>query len=291
MEPTSASQSPGKTPSPERQQALLTLLADDDPKVHQSIRRQLLADGETSRQWLRAHLIHPDPAIRARVKELVHAMAADDADSQFLEFCLRHGEHFALEEAVWLFVRTRYADANIEAYRAQLDEWANDARPKVLRATSGAATLRAINEVLFTRLGFHGNSDQYYEPANSYLNKVIDLRRGIPISLCAVYQFVTQRLELPVTGIGMPGHFLCRYQSPVDEYYIDPFHQGMLLTRAEARQRLEHFAAASDETLLQPISARRTLQRMIANLHLIHKERRDRVEAERLQRYLVVLSR
>ncbi|MFM7103737.1 MAG: transglutaminase family protein, partial [Verrucomicrobiota bacterium] len=88
-----------------------------------------------------------------------------------------------------------------------------------------------------------------------------------------------------------PGHFLCRYQSAREEHYIDVFHHGQLLTRADCLRRLRHFAGEVDESALLPISSRRILQRMISNVQLIHKDRKERAEAERLQRYLVALAR
>jgi regulator of sirC expression with transglutaminase-like and TPR domain len=278
-------------PSPERQNALLTLLADEDPAVSIAIERQLLVDGTASLEWLRRHRVHSDPTIRRRVRELLLRQDRAEADLAFLNYCHRHGEHFDLEEAVWVFVRTRNPDANIPAYRAQLDEWAEECRSLIEGAEGGAQVIQGLNRVLFQTHGFHGNGDDYYDPLNSYLDTVIDRRRGIPITLSCVYQFVARRLGLPVVGIGMPGHFLCRYQTAQEELFLDPFHAGALVSRGEARRRLEHFTLNDLESHLQPISARRCLQRMISNLHIIHRERRESETTLRLQRYLMVLSR
>jgi regulator of sirC expression with transglutaminase-like and TPR domain len=291
MEPSPSKSQQQTTPSPERQKALLTLLADDDAAVAKAIREQLVGGGEPTIAWLRLHLLHDDPHVRQRVREIVDQHAAAQADIAFLQFCSRHGEHFDLEEAIWCFVRTRHPNANVAAYRAQLDEWAEDARPFVEAAEDGSRVVLGLNLVLFQRLGFKGNSENYYDPANSYLDTVMDRRRGIPITLCCIYQFVARRLGLPVVGIGMPGHFLCRYQTAHEELLIDPFHGGNLVSRSEARRRLEHFSISDTDAHLEPVSSRRCLQRVIANLHIIHKERRDASEVARLQRYLVLLSR
>jgi regulator of sirC expression with transglutaminase-like and TPR domain len=232
--------------------------------------------------------------VRSRVRALLDAQARLEADREFLEFCAGHGEHFDLERAVWILARTRNPEAPVEAYQAQLDDWARAAAPGVEAATDGAGVVAALNAVLFGEQRFRGNAEQYFDPENSYLDRVIDRRRGIPITLCCLYQFVARRLGLPVVGIGMPGHFLCRYQDAQGEWLIDAFHGGRLVTRSEARQRLAHFFSMADSDgsiLLQPISPRRCLQRMIANLHVIHQERRDTAEARRLQQYLILLSR
>lgn len=270
--------------------AMLTLLADDDPSVSEAIRTRLLVGGASVFQFLERNRLHPEPAVRRRVRELLDRRAAERRDGEFVGFILKQGEQFEFEDGVWSFIRTRHPGANVEAFQAQLDDWADRVRSGLRSPASGEDTLLALNRVLFDELGFAGNAADYYDPANSYVNQVMDRRRGNPISLSAVYLFVARRLGLPVVGIGMPGHFLCRYQTSREEYYIDPFHGGKLLSRVECKRRIANLSVDYDDSHLSPVSSRRMLQRMIANLHLIHKERKQRAEAERLQRYLIALS-
>jgi regulator of sirC expression with transglutaminase-like and TPR domain len=271
--------------------ALVTLLGDEDAAVVETVRGRLKAAGPRALDFLRSQRIHPDPAVRRRVVEMLNAHDGDRFDSEFLAFILNHGEHFDLEEAVWKFTQASHPDINVLAFRAQLDEWGCRVIEKLRYAASGETALRAINTVLFDELGFRGNEQDYYNPANSYLDRVMDRRLGIPISLSVLYMFLARRVRLPVVGIGMPGHFLSRYQTPTEEFYIDAFHGGKLLSRIDCKKRLVELAVEYDERHLAPISPRRVLQRMIANLHLIHKERKHRPEAERLERYLVALAR
>ena len=93
--------------------------------------------------------------------------------------------------------------------------------------------LTTINNYLFDELGFSGDEENYYDPQNSYLNRVVDRRKGNPINLSLLYLLLARRLKLPVAGIGLPGHFICRYQSTSDEIYIDAFHDGKFLTKAD----------------------------------------------------------
>ena len=278
-------------PSAGLQSALVTLLADDDPGVSGPIRKRLMAGGAATASWLAGHRLHADPVARRRVAEVLSSLGRASAEEAWGAFLSRQGEGLDLEEGAWLFVQTRYPDAPVEAYRAQLDDWAGRLHDDMAAASNGERMLERINKLLFGELGFRGNEDRYYDPANSYLNLVMDRRTGIPITLGIVYLLLGRRLSLPVTGIGMPGHFVCRYQTPREEHYIDAFHGGRLLTRADCARRLKQFAVEHDETVLQPMSPRRILHRMVSNLHLLHKDRRDRPEAERLERYLGLLGR
>ena len=85
---------------------------------------------------------------------------------------------------------------------------------------------------------------------------------GNPISICAVYMLLAKRLRLPITGIGMPGHFICRHQSAVREFYIDVFNKGRLLTRNDCVKFLVSTGHENFEVFLSPMSPRRVLLRM-----------------------------
>jgi regulator of sirC expression with transglutaminase-like and TPR domain len=274
-----------------RRQALLTLLADDDPAVHQAAREQLLAQGPGVRDWLRPHLLSDDPAVRRGVREVFSHFGRQTADNRFLAFCLKQGEDLDLELGALLLAQTRHPEVNLEAYQALLDDFAGTLRERLDRASGAQAMLNTINKFLFTELGFRGNEGDYYNPDNSYLTRVMDRRLGIPLSLCTVYLALARRLRLPVVGIGMPGHFVCRFQTSTEEIFIDCFHRGRLMTKADCIHYLLNGNHELRDESLQPLTPRRILMRMCGNLHRIYYHHRDAGETTRLQRYLVALAR
>ena len=156
-----------------------------------------------------------------------------------------------------MLAQTRYPGINIEGYRALMDHFARELTARIDPGDEPRQVLRAINDYLFKELGFQGNEENYYDPENSYLNRVIDRRKGDPINLCLLYVLLARRLRLPLTGIGLPGHFICRYQSTGAEIYIDPFHAGKLLTKGDCVQYLVHGSFSLKEDYLTPVSPRR----------------------------------
>lgn len=274
-----------------QREALISLLADEDLSVYQTVQRQLLAYGHEVSDWLRPHLLSPDPLLRRRARSIVNHFAQQDADNEFLAFCLRQGDDLDLEDGVWLLARTQYPDINPEAYGAMLDHFAGDLKERIRTATNSAQLLGAINDYLFREQMFRGNELNYYDPENSYLNRVLDRRTGNPISLCTVYLLISRRLRLPVTGIGLPGHFICRYQSLTEEIYVDAFNQGRLLSKADCIKYLHNNNHGLYEEFLTPVSPRRMLMRMCSNLHQIYQQASQSESALRLQRYLVALAR
>lgn len=274
-----------------QQAALVRLLEDDDPAVREPVRNKILGCGPSAVSWLHPHLQDPDPVVRRRVQELLEYFSRQEADNAFLTFCLTQGEDLDLEAAVWLLARTRYPDINVAAYTALLDSYGASLKATLAADSSPATLLAGVNQELFVEQGYTGNATEYYDPENSYFNRVMDRRTGNPISLCALYLFVARRLQLPVAGVGMPGHFLCRYQSSTEEIYVDPFHGGKLLTKADCARYLAQSSFGFQEGLLSPVTPRRMLLRMCANLHQIQLHLRDKEETSRFQRYVVALAK
>ena len=272
--------------------ALIKLLADEDPAVYHLVRKKILSYGQTAILWMQPHVLSSDPVLRRRAQEISDHLARQSADNRFLAFCLsQHGEDLDLEQGTWLLAQTRHPDTNVAAYQALFDSYAGDLRERIDFAAKPEQILSAINQYLFSGLGFRGNEENYYEPENSYLNRVIDRRTGNPFSLCMVYLFLSRRLHLPVTGIGMPGHFLCRFQCSTDEMYIDAFNRGKLLTKNDCVKYLVQTSYGYQEGLLTPATPRRTLLRMCSTLHQIYLHLKLPDETARLQRYIVALAK
>jgi len=271
--------------------ALLSLLTDEDPAIYRTVRDKILSFGAGAADWLRPHMLSREPALRRRAQEIVLHFERQAADNQFLAFCLKNGEEFDLEQGAWLLARTQYPEINIEAYNALVDSFASDLRDRLDFGAGAKQVLNAINQYLFKELGFTGNEENYYDAENSYLNRVVDRRTGNPINLCLLYILLARRLQLPIAGIGLPGHFICRYQSTAAEFYIDVFQRGAFLTKADCVQYLLRGNHSVREQYLAPVSPRRLLLRICSNLHQIYEQLDSTEEATRLQRYVVALAK
>lgn len=277
--------------SDEKRKALLCLLADEDPGIYLPVCEKIISLGPHVCDWLKYFVLDENPIVRRRVRDVISHFKRLKADTEFSAFCLNHGEDFELEEACWLLARTVDPEINTEAYRAVLDDYAHDLMHKIDFGSEPESIMAAINRYLFQTQRYQGNEDNYYSADNSYLNRVIDQRQGNPISLCMIYQLVGRRLGLPVTGIGLPGHFLCRFQTPRQDYYIDAFNKGRLLTKTDCMKYLKQAGYEFHETFLMPASSRRILLRMCSNLHQIYQRDNQAADAARLHGYIVALSK
>ena len=277
---------------PEREKAaLINLLGDEDASIYQVVRTKIISYGVSASRWLRDSTLSSDALVRRRATEIIQTLSRQLADNRFLAFCLSQREDLDLEQGVFLLAQTQYPDINMEAYGALLDSYAADLRDSFQPGASSENILATINHLLFEQLGYHGNEDNYYDPENSYFNRVMDRRTGNPISLCTLYLLVGARLKLPIAGIGMPGHFLCRYQTTTEGYFIDVFNQGKLLSKAECVAYLRHTRNSFREADLAPVTPRRILLRVCSNLYQIYTQLSHTEEMSRLRRYMVALER
>jgi regulator of sirC expression with transglutaminase-like and TPR domain len=274
-----------------RKAALVKLLGDDDPSVYQAVREKILSLGDNSRRWLRPHTLSSDRLIRRRAQEIIRHFDRLEADNRFLGFCLQRGQDLDLEQGAWLLAQTQYPDANVEAYAALLDAFAAELRQRLPSGARAQSLLTVINDYLFTELRITGNEQNYYDPDNSYLNRVLDRRTGNPINLCLLYILIARRLQIPIVGIALPGHFLCRYQSPTEEIYIDAFDKGKLMTKADCVHYLVRGNYDLRDEYLAPVNPRRLLTRLCGNLHQINLRLKAEEEMTRFQRYLIALGR
>jgi len=178
-----------------------------------------------------------------------------------------------LAEAALLMACEEYPQLTLSPYLDQLDDIADQIRRNISPGEPPLHIVEKINDVLFGVLGFRGNTEDYYDPRNSFFNDVMERRVGIPITLSAVYLEVARRLSFPLAGVGMPGHFLVKYNDRSQEFFLDPFNRGELLSQADCEARLKQLYGDSlqfSDHLLATVTHRQILARMLNNLKAIY---------------------
>ncbi len=179
--------------------------------------------------------------------------------------------------------------------QAEIDALAARLMRRLPSDASQLQKLRMLNHYFYRELGFGGNVNDYYDPDNSYLHRVIRTRRGIPISLAVVYMELAQQIGLNVRGISFPGHFLMKLSVQTGDIILDPFN-GASLSREELEERLAPYAEqqvyAADMPLaahLQPAEPREILARMLRNLKSLFVEYQRWPRLLGVQKRLVIL--
>jgi regulator of sirC expression with transglutaminase-like and TPR domain len=186
-----------------------------------------------------------------------------------------------IEVALWL-ARDEFPDLDVAACLDQFEEISDQIRP-FLRGDL-EDRIQELSRFLFDDLRFRGNVQNYYEADNSYLNRVLDRRLGIPITLSLVTMAVGTRAGLAVSGVGLPGHFITKAVEAGREVLFDPFHGGHLLTPDECEQLVQQvigvpFVATPEH--FQAVPAGRLLRRLLTNLKGVYLRTEEFAKAAR----------
>jgi len=198
------------------------------------------------------------------------------ARQHFYQEVQQPDEQINLERAALYIAQEEYPDLDVDEYLNALDMMADDVREQLPIESYPLKILKTINHYLYGNLGFAGNTENYYDPRNSFLNDVIDRRTGIPITLSLVYLAIAQRLDFPMVGIGMPGHFLIRPIQEDMDIFVDAFSQGEILFPQDCQDRLNQMSGQSVEMqpqFLAAVTPRQFLARMLTNLKATYLSR------------------
>lgn len=209
---------------------------------------------------------------------------------RFADLLAAGGGELDLGHAALLISAEENPGVEVERWLAHLDALAAALRPRLAALPAGAGAdftrLAGLAAFLFEEQGFRGNRADYYDPANSFLDRVLARRVGIPITLALVMIEVGRRVGVPLVGVGFPGHFLVRHAGHPD-LLLDPFAGGRLVSDGDCRRLLAQVCGELPfhPRLLRPVSGRCLLLRMLNNLRAVYLARGD------LGRTVAVLDR
>jgi regulator of sirC expression with transglutaminase-like and TPR domain len=204
---------------------------------------------------------------------------------------------FSLLEAAITIGQDDDPSLDVQGVLSQIDALAARLKQRLAADASAIHRLRCLNRYFFQELGFAGNVNDYYDLHNSYLQRVLGTRRGIPITLALLYIEVAQQIGLDARPVSFPGHFLVKLKMPQGEVIIDPF-DGQSLSREALEERLTPYRRrqglvgefeAPLGLFLQTASGRDVLARMLRNLKEIHRSAQDWPRLLAVQQRLVVL--
>ncbi len=178
-----------------------------------------------------------------------------------------------LAKAALYIAQEEYTDLEIDAYLNALDVMAEEVEERLPPERYPMRVIQGLNQYFYDDLGFCGNTRDYYNPRNSFLNDAINRRTGIPITLSLIYLEIARRLDFPMVGINMPGHFLIRPEFEAVGFFVDPFHGGEVLFKQDCELRLSQIYGRPvplQPSFTEPVSRGRFLARMLTNLKMIY---------------------
>jgi len=181
----------------------------------------------------------------------------------------------------------------VDKYIKKLDFMAQQLKAKIEGQTEPKTIIKLINRYLFEECEFEGNRQDYSDPKNSFLNDILDRKKGIPITLSLIYIELAKRLKLTIYGVGFPHHFIVKYKTEDNDIHIDPFNSGAILTESDCRAKIAEFYGGKVEfkkEFLDVVSKKQILVRMLNNLKAIYFSRAEYKKAEQVVRRIFLIT-
>jgi regulator of sirC expression with transglutaminase-like and TPR domain len=289
--------------------ALIRLLADDDPKIRSVAREHLLLDVDASRALLEENSsTAKDPEVRVAAGKLLEDIERDAFVARWRELA-ESEEGPGLEDGAFLIAQIECPGLDIRPYKTMLDDFARVIERRVSASRDPETVFPRLCHLLFREVGLRGNRENSHEAANSYLHQVLDRKLGLPITLSVVCMLVARRLGLLLEGVGLPGHFIVRYftdktntakskdggrpayrrPNGKGERYLDPFNGGQAWSLEDCLQHVHAQGYKPLDEDLDACSDSAILIRMLSNLMISHANQDDKDAKSRVASLLQTL--
>jgi regulator of sirC expression with transglutaminase-like and TPR domain len=278
-------------------QSLIRLLDDPDREIYEHVHEKLLSYGPTAityleNAWEQAF----DPIQQERIAELVHEIQFGLVKTD-LELWHQSGA-FDLLQGVLIINKYQYPDLDDQKIINQIEAIKRDIWMQMMFEGSPAEQVKLINHVLYNIYGFSGNTTNHQDPQNSYLNQVLETKKGNQISLAIIYSIVAQKLDIPIYGVNLPQHFILAYLDETAKtefesgilFYINAFNKGFIFGRRDVDQFLKQLNLKLDKQFYEPCSNTDIVRRILRNLISAYENLGSTEKVQELNELLAVLN-
>lgn len=245
--------------------ALVSLLDDSDREVKNHVLDKLISIGHPvipflEKKWEESF----NPAIQKEIEDLVHRLQFLQLKERLIDW--KNSPDQDLLTGLWIINTYQYPDLEFEKLNADMHQIYFEVWTAFKNDLLPYEQVRIINGVLFNSLRFSANTKNFHSPGNSMLSNVLETKKGNPISLCSIYLLVAKKLGLPIYGVNLPNLFVLTYKSSDASFYINAFNKGLIFSRKDIVNYLEHLHIESREVFFEPCSNKDIITRVLRNL-------------------------
>jgi regulator of sirC expression with transglutaminase-like and TPR domain len=276
--------------------ALVKLLDDPDEEIYQHVQEKLLAYGNEVITYLESAWEQSlNTVLQERIENLVHAIQFNNVKED-LNLWYQSGA-FDLLQGALVINRYQYPDLDEQVIINQIEEIKREIWMGLQYEMSSIEKIKLINHVFYTQYGFGGNTKNHHDPQNSYLNQVLESKKGNQISLAIIYATLAQKLDMPVYGVNLPQHFILGYIDEGSEekeygvlFYINAFNKGAIFGKHDVDQFLRQLNLEPQPGFYTPCSNTEIIRRVIRNLISAYENLGSSEKVEELKQLQEILS-
>ncbi|WP_017732096.1 transglutaminase-like domain-containing protein [Nafulsella turpanensis] len=269
--------------------ALVSLLDDEDSEVLSHVEKKIVSLGEEVIPFLEQYWEENfNPIVQRRLEDLIHTLQYDLLKSRLHDYKESGGED--LLEGMWLVATYQYPELSLQQLRQDLEQIYYDAWLEYKSDLHPIDQVKLLNSVLFSKLRFAANTRNFHSPANSFINNILETKKGNPIALCVVYMLVAQKLKMPVFGVNLPNLFILTYKTDQVQFYINAFNRGLIFSKNDIDNYIGHLHLTPEEEYYQPCSNLTIIKRVIRNLIAAYEKIGDHEKVEEVRMLLYTIS-
>ena len=245
--------------------ALVQLLDDEDTEVISHVEEKIMSIGTQiipllEQEWESTF----NPLIQGRIEDLVHELQFELLKERFEDWKESGAE--SLLEGLWIVATYQYPDLEMEELVREMEQFYHELWRHMEDEMSPHQRIKVFNDIFFNQFKFRANTKNFHSPANSMINTVLETKKGNPISLCAVYLLLAQKMELPIYGVNLPNLFILTYKVGDEAFYINVFNRGLIFTKEDIDNYLENLQLEKQSIFYEPCSHLDIVLRALRNL-------------------------
>jgi len=195
-----------------------------------------------------------------------------------------------LEEGLFLISKFAFQKISLADISTPLDAIAAEARERVSNSQDLPRIVAFLSDVVYHKHALRGADPKTQNPEDTYLYNLLKNKTGMPITLGSLYILLGKRLNLPIHGMGIPGHFLVQYKTWNGDLFLDPYQEGRVVSPRECQMMVLSRGVHWDPEFLNPVDNRYILCRTLGNLIYEYNRSKDERRSAQLKRYLQILQ-
>ncbi|MBN1598216.1 MAG: transglutaminase family protein [Bacteroidales bacterium] len=279
--------------------ALISLLDDSDTEVINVVTDNLLKEGiEAIPQLEKVWETTPDEKLQERLENVIHNIQFETTKSNLKRWC--SGDYSYIFEGACYLAQIQFPEINFEKLDAEIDKIKEDIWLEINNNLTALEKVKILNYVIFDLHKFTRNTNNFYSPQNSFINQVLETKRGNPISLAIIYMSVAYKLDLPIYGVNLPKNFILAYKDEFRQYdspneiedilfYINPYNKGAVLGKREIDYFIKQQQLKPEGSYYIPCNNKDIIIRLINNLTLAYEKLGFTEKTDRLNELLRIL--
>ena len=269
--------------------ALIYLLDDEDQEVASQVHSKIMDLGEAiiphlEKQWESTM----DAGIQKKIEDLIHTLQYKELKRKLIQW--KESKEQDLLEGLWIIATYQYPDLELKKLKEDFEQLYYETWLEMQNDLLPHEQVRLLNHAIFNKLKFSGNSKNYYSPANSMINMVLESKKGNHISLSMVYLLIAQKLKFPIYGVNLPIIFVLMYQDNGHQFYINTFNKGIIFSREDVENFLKQQNIKALPMFFEPCSSLDIIKRTLRNLIVSFEKLGEKEKVNEVQELLGTIS-